>query len=83
MYSFFSSCRQLGCDQRSVYCILSARRQKAQRVSEPFNDDGTWRQDVFYNVTGEAFVATALRAAHAADPNAKLYVSRSNFQSLA
>lgn len=48
-------------------------------LQEPFNDDGTWRQDVFYNVTGEAFVPTALQAARAADPNAKLYVSRSSF----
>lgn len=41
---------------------------------EPFNDDGTWRSDVFYNTMGESFVPVALQAARAADPNAKLYV---------
>lgn len=42
--------------------------------AEPFNDDGTWRTDVFYNTLGTAYVATALNAARTADPNAKLYV---------
>ena len=37
--------------------------------SEPFNDDGTWRSDVFYNTLGESFVPIALEAASGADPN--------------
>jgi endo-1,4-beta-xylanase len=42
--------------------------------AEIFNDDGTIRTSVFSTTTGTAFVATALRAARAADPNTKLYV---------
>jgi endo-1,4-beta-xylanase len=43
-------------------------------VLEPFNDDGTFGQSVFFDTTGTAYIATALRAARAADPNTKLYV---------
>lgn len=48
-------------------------------INEPFNDDGTWRSDVFFNTLGESFVAIALEDASAADPDAKLYVSISAF----
>lgn len=41
---------------------------------EPFNDDGTFRQSVFFTTTGTSYIPTALRAARAADPAAKLYV---------
>jgi endo-1,4-beta-xylanase len=49
-------------------------------VNEPFNDDGTFRQDVFYQAMGQGYIADALRTAHAADPNAKLYLNDYNIE---
>ncbi|KAF9036236.1 endo-1,4-beta xylanase [Panaeolus papilionaceus] len=49
-------------------------------VNEPFNDDGTFRQSVFFNTTGTEYIRTALRAARAADPHAKLYINDFNIE---
>jgi len=49
-------------------------------VNEPFNDDGTFRSDVFFQAMGQGYIADALRTAHAADPNAKLYLNDYNIE---
>jgi endo-1,4-beta-xylanase len=49
-------------------------------VNEPFNSDGSFQQDVFFNAMGSGYIADALRTAHAADPNAKLYLNDFNIE---
>ena len=49
-------------------------------LTEPFNDDGTWRSDIFYNTLNTSYVPIALRAARRADPKAKLYINDYNIE---
>jgi endo-1,4-beta-xylanase len=49
-------------------------------INEPFEENGTLRQDVFYQAMGTDYLATALRTAHAADPAAKLYINDYNIE---
>ncbi|KAM5537225.1 hypothetical protein V8D89_009158 [Ganoderma adspersum] len=51
-----------------------------QTHCEPFNDDGTWRTDVFYNTLNTSYISIALQAARAADPDAKLYINDYNIE---
>jgi endo-1,4-beta-xylanase len=44
-------------------------------VNEPFADDGGWRKSIWYEAMGPGHVAIALKAARAADPEAKLYIN--------
>jgi endo-1,4-beta-xylanase len=44
-------------------------------VNEPFADDGGWRKSIWYEAMGPGYVAIALNAARAADPDAKLYIN--------
>ncbi|KAI0061751.1 endo-1,4-beta-xylanase C precursor [Artomyces pyxidatus] len=49
-------------------------------INEPFNDDGTWRTDVFYNTLNTSYVPLALNAARTADPATKLYINDYNVE---
>src|SRR5271168_5363466 len=49
-------------------------------VNEPFTDDGEWRKSIWYEAMGPTYVAIALKAARAADPDAKLYVNDYNVE---
>jgi len=53
-------------------------------VNEPFNDDAnaTPRADAFFNAMGIGYIADALKTAHAADPNAKLYLNDYNIEGM-
>jgi endo-1,4-beta-xylanase len=49
-------------------------------VNEPFNEDGTYRQTLWYNGLGADYIAQALTAARAADPAARLYINDYNVE---
>ena len=51
-------------------------------VNEPFNEDGTFRQSMWFNAFGSAYIANALTWARAADPTAKLYINDYNVEGL-
>ncbi|KAI1787785.1 endo-beta-1,4-glucanase [Ganoderma leucocontextum] len=47
-------------------------------INEPFNDDGTWRETIWYNTLNTSYIPLALHAARRADPHAKLYINEYN-----
>jgi len=51
-------------------------------VNEPLNEDGTFRQTMWYNALGSSYIADALRWAHEADPHARLYINDYNIDGL-
>ncbi|KAJ8909816.1 hypothetical protein NQ315_003694 [Exocentrus adspersus] len=51
-------------------------------VNEMFNEDGTYRQSLWYNNFQTNFVGDAFKAAAAADPGAKLYINDYNIEGI-
>ncbi|MFH8767887.1 endo-1,4-beta-xylanase [Streptomyces sp. NPDC017958] len=49
-------------------------------VNEPFNEDGSYRSTLWYDGLGSGYIANALTWAHAADPDAKLYINDYNVE---
>ncbi|MFF0009148.1 endo-1,4-beta-xylanase [Streptomyces tibetensis] len=49
-------------------------------VNEAFNEDGTYRESIFYKTLGPGYIADALRWAHQADPRVKLYLNDYNIE---
>jgi len=49
-------------------------------VNEPFSDSGGMRSWLFQNTVGTSYINTAFTTAHAADPNAKLYLNDYNLE---
>lgn len=51
-----------------------------KETTEVIDDDGTFRQDVFFNATGTRYISAAFHAARKADPHAKLYANEFNIE---
>lgn len=49
-------------------------------VNEAFNEDGTYRPNIFYNTIGSEYISIAFMAAAAADPDTKLYYNDYNIE---
>lgn len=47
-------------------------------VNEALEEDGSFRESLFFKIGGEAFIENAFRFAHAADPKAELYYNDYN-----
>lgn len=71
--------------KRHVFTVVEhfeGRLTAWDAVNEPFNEDGTWRETMWFNALGPGYIADVLRWAHEADPDVKLYLNDFNIEGL-
>jgi endo-1,4-beta-xylanase len=69
--------REVMIDRMRTHILTVAGRYRGKVdcwdvVNEVFEDDGSWRNNKFYQIVGEDYVELAFRFAHEADPDAEL-----------
>lgn len=69
--------REVLIDRMKTHIYTLAGRYKGKVdcwdvVNEAFEDDGSWRENKFYQIVGPEYVELAFRFAHEADPEAEL-----------
>ncbi|KAF2398285.1 glycoside hydrolase [Trichodelitschia bisporula] len=70
--------------QEHIHTLASAFKGRCAAwdvVNEALNEDGTWRDTVWYRTIGEAYVPLAFEVAAKADPSVKLYYNDYNIES--
>jgi endo-1,4-beta-xylanase len=67
---------------RTVAAHYRGRISDWDVVNEALNDDGTWRETIWYQVLGEDYVELAFRTAHEAAPEALLYLNDYNAEQI-
>lgn len=61
--------------KKHIYKVVGRYKGKVDCwdvVNEAFEDDGTWRNNKFFQIVGKEYVELAFRFAHEADPDAEL-----------
>lgn len=64
-----------------IYTVVKRYKGKLKGwdvVNEAIEDDGSWRQSLFYKILGTEYIPLAFQYAHEADPNAELYYNDFN-----
>ncbi|PIL33690.1 hypothetical protein GSI_04314 [Ganoderma sinense ZZ0214-1] len=71
--------------ERHCFTLVSHYRGQVYSwdvINEPFNDDGTYRVDIFFNTLNTSYIPLALKAARRADPHTKLYINDYNIEGI-
>jgi len=71
--------------RRHIFAVAGHFRGKVRAwdvVNEAIDDDGQWRDTIFYRAFGKRYVEMALRWARKADPHAKLFLNDYNIEGL-
>lgn len=63
---------------KTVVGRYKGRVQSWDVLNEAFNDDGSYRESLWFNILGPTYIETAFELAHKADPQAKLYYNDYN-----